>query len=272
MLKWLRRRIASPKPFQTGSLEPPIAHPQIRINELARELDVKARTILECLPRLGVGERKTHSSSIDVAVAEKVREHFLGMEGAQAEAVQEAAVAHIAKEAAAKASAPGPHAVGAISPAPASPPSVPSISVAAGPTPPAAAGSSAAISPAVLTPPAGDKSYKPRKTSQANRIKQIRNEFRHFLPNLEFHDDALERYDSLEEHERTLAAEQLKQLDSRNDTDQHMVPQTKPKLFQRQAGRNLRIYFRKADSANRYFVRLIGTKNTQNSDYRKMRS
>src|SRR5208283_2018918 len=46
---------------------------KIRINELARELEVKAHEILERLPELGVQEKKTHSSSIDEDVAIKLR-------------------------------------------------------------------------------------------------------------------------------------------------------------------------------------------------------
>src|SRR6516162_10265545 len=46
---------------------------KIRINELARELEVKAHEILERLPELGVAEKKTHSSSIDEDVAIKLR-------------------------------------------------------------------------------------------------------------------------------------------------------------------------------------------------------
>jgi translation initiation factor IF-2 len=46
---------------------------KIRINELARELEVKAHEILERLPELGVSEKKTHSSSIDEDVAVKLR-------------------------------------------------------------------------------------------------------------------------------------------------------------------------------------------------------
>jgi translation initiation factor IF-2 len=46
---------------------------KIRINELARELEVKAHEILERLPELGVTEKKTHSSSIDEDVAVKLR-------------------------------------------------------------------------------------------------------------------------------------------------------------------------------------------------------
>src|ERR1039457_7288297 len=46
---------------------------KIRINELARELEVKAHEILDRLPELGVVEKKTHSSSIDEDVGIKLR-------------------------------------------------------------------------------------------------------------------------------------------------------------------------------------------------------
>ena len=49
---------------------------KIRINELARELEVKAHEILERLPELGVQEKKTHSSSIDEDVAIKLRRYY----------------------------------------------------------------------------------------------------------------------------------------------------------------------------------------------------
>ena len=46
---------------------------KIRINELARELEVKPGVILDLLPELGVHEKKTHSSSIDEEVALELR-------------------------------------------------------------------------------------------------------------------------------------------------------------------------------------------------------
>src|SRR5690349_14989135 len=49
---------------------------KIRINELARELEVKAHEILDKLPELGVQDKKTHSSSIDDDVADKLRVAF----------------------------------------------------------------------------------------------------------------------------------------------------------------------------------------------------
>jgi len=51
---------------------------KIRINELARDLEIKANLILDLLPELGVTEKKTHSSSIDEDVAEEIRLRILG--------------------------------------------------------------------------------------------------------------------------------------------------------------------------------------------------
>ncbi len=46
---------------------------KIRINELARELEVKPTVILDLLPELGVQDKKTHSSSLDDDVALAIR-------------------------------------------------------------------------------------------------------------------------------------------------------------------------------------------------------
>ena len=72
---------------------------QIRINELARELEVKAKVILDYLPEVGVREKKTHSSSIDVDAAEKVRAHFRAQQAAEEEAARREAEAKAAEEA-----------------------------------------------------------------------------------------------------------------------------------------------------------------------------
>ena len=53
---------------------------KIRINELARDLEIKAHTLIEKLPDFGVTEKKTHSSSVDEDVAEKLRLFFVGGE------------------------------------------------------------------------------------------------------------------------------------------------------------------------------------------------
>jgi translation initiation factor IF-2 len=49
---------------------------KVRINDLARELEVKSRQILDVLNELGMGAGKTHSSSIEESEAVKVRAHF----------------------------------------------------------------------------------------------------------------------------------------------------------------------------------------------------
>ena len=47
---------------------------KIRINELARELEVKAGAILEILPQVGIEGKKTHSSSVDAKTAGAIRD------------------------------------------------------------------------------------------------------------------------------------------------------------------------------------------------------
>jgi translation initiation factor IF-2 len=70
---------------------------QVRINELARELEIKAKVLIEYLPEIGVTEKKTHSSSIDNSHAELARKHFLGLAAQEAAAEAEKAKAATAK-------------------------------------------------------------------------------------------------------------------------------------------------------------------------------
>ena len=51
---------------------------KVRVNDLARELEVKSKAVLDYLPEIGVTEKKTHSSSLEPDEAEKVRQHFQG--------------------------------------------------------------------------------------------------------------------------------------------------------------------------------------------------
>jgi translation initiation factor IF-2 len=59
---------------------------KVRINDLARELEVKSKAILDALPLVGVTEKKTHSSSLEEHEAEKVRVHIRGASDAPATA------------------------------------------------------------------------------------------------------------------------------------------------------------------------------------------
>ncbi len=49
---------------------------KIRINDLARELEVKSKSVLDYLHEIGHTDKKSHSSAIEGEVVDRVREHF----------------------------------------------------------------------------------------------------------------------------------------------------------------------------------------------------
>ncbi len=120
---------------------------QVRINELARELEVKAKAIIDLLPGFGVTEKKTHSSSIPADVAVKVRATIQGQAQAEADAEVKAKADKDAKDAAAKAALRKPVAP----PAAAAPPPA---QVAAKPAAPVASAAPAAAAPPQPAAPA----------------------------------------------------------------------------------------------------------------------
>ncbi len=61
---------------------------KIRINELARELEVKSNVVLEYLLEIGIQEKRSHSSALEDDLADKIRAHFRA-DGAPAEKVAE---------------------------------------------------------------------------------------------------------------------------------------------------------------------------------------
>ncbi|MGA3327884.1 MAG: translation initiation factor IF-2 N-terminal domain-containing protein, partial [Terriglobia bacterium] len=70
---------------------------KIRINELARELEVKSNVVIEYLAELGIPDKKSHSSALDDDQADKVRAHFRdgGEAATETDAVEDAAVAPV---------------------------------------------------------------------------------------------------------------------------------------------------------------------------------
>ena len=66
---------------------------KIRINELARELEVKPSVILELLPELGVKDKKTHSSSLDDEVVLNLRRRVTGTGAPDEDEKQEPVIA-----------------------------------------------------------------------------------------------------------------------------------------------------------------------------------
>ncbi|HEV7968696.1 MAG TPA: translation initiation factor IF-2 [Candidatus Acidoferrales bacterium] len=145
---------------------------QIRINELARELEVKAKAIIDYLPDAGVTEKKTHSSSIDVEAAVRVREHFRAVAEAEAQAEQKAVADKAAKDAAARAARTKPAVVAPPAPPPAIPPPpapvVPEPSRAAA-APAASAAEAKEVKPVV--PPAPAAIPKPAAVAPAEPAK-----------------------------------------------------------------------------------------------------
>src|SRR5882762_1913905 len=132
---------------------------QGRINELARELEVKAKAIIDLLPGYGVTEKKTHSSSIPADVAEKVRKNLQGAAEAEAQVEATAKAEKEAKDAAAKAARMRPAAPtvappqASVAPAAAKPsaPAVPAAPVAK-PTAPEAPAAAAPVAPRAPAP------------------------------------------------------------------------------------------------------------------------
>jgi translation initiation factor IF-2 len=117
---------------------------QVRINELARELEVKAKAIIDLLPGFGVTEKKTHSSSIPADVAVKVRAAIQGQAQAEADAEARVKAEKEAKEVAARAALRKP----------AAPPAPPPVPVAPKPAAPVAAAPAAApVKPAAVPAP-----------------------------------------------------------------------------------------------------------------------
>ena len=70
---------------------------KIRINDLARELEVKSKFILEYLPKINFLEKKSHSSSLEDEIADKVRAHFLALQEKEEVAEATARAAKTAK-------------------------------------------------------------------------------------------------------------------------------------------------------------------------------
>ena len=143
---------------------------QIRINELARELEIKAKMLIEYLPEIGVAEKKTHSSSLDHDQAEKVRRHFRAQEdaeAAEAEKQKAAAVAKtrpVAKPAVGAPPAPRPAqpaVLSAVQPAAAKPSAPAAVPAQRLPVRPAAAPPAGAVRPAATAPSAAPAAPRP---------------------------------------------------------------------------------------------------------------
>jgi uncharacterized protein YaaW (UPF0174 family) len=113
-----------------------------------------------------------------------------------------------------------------------------------------------------------------RKSDQKNEqlIETKRKEYKHLLRNLEFTDIALERLCVLSKDESVPVWSELGLLNDGMLDDKHHVPGTRPKIFQRDAGRGGRIYFRRKEGPKAAHIELIGTKKSEDADYRRLQN
>src|SRR5947207_14151790 len=58
---------------------------KVRIDDIAHELKVKSKSVLDFLPTIGITDKKSHSSSLEHDEADKVRKHFAKAAEAAAE-------------------------------------------------------------------------------------------------------------------------------------------------------------------------------------------
>ncbi|HMD99363.1 MAG TPA: translation initiation factor IF-2 [Terriglobia bacterium] len=125
---------------------------KIRINDLARELEVKSKAIIDCLAGLGIEDKKSHSSALDDDQADKVRACIRAQAGQETVTEAPVAPAQVQAPAPAQAQTGAPSATAPSAPvpevihphAPAAPaashaPAHPAPQVAVHPTAPAAA-------------------------------------------------------------------------------------------------------------------------------------
>ena len=154
---------------------------KVRINDLARELEVKSKAILDVLSTVGVTEKKTHSSSLEDHEAEKVRAYLRGSSEAPASSARSARplrgedeiktkidLSHISRPGDVlkaitqrkEAAAPPAHPVAA-PPVVAKPVAVPAPAKPTVPTAPVASPVTSAPRPTVVSPPAVEKTPAP---------------------------------------------------------------------------------------------------------------
>src|SRR5436305_2531410 len=48
----------------------------MRINELARELEIPSKQVIEALPKIGIADKKSHSSKVEPDEVDKIRRYF----------------------------------------------------------------------------------------------------------------------------------------------------------------------------------------------------
>jgi hypothetical protein len=114
------------------------------------------------------------------------------------------------------------------------------------------------------------KARKARQSSlQKPNIELMSRDYKRKMPNLVFTAEALKRLCEMSEEEKGSFEKQLGLMNLGNLDAKHEVPNTRPKLFQRDAGNDGRIYYRRENSSLT-LIQLVGNKQTQKADYRSL--
>jgi translation initiation factor IF-2 len=142
---------------------------KIRINELARQLEVKSREVIDKLHELGIAEKVTHSSSIDEDKADQLRRYYKGESHAPLPAARNGSGAGVEEAPAEEVQAhgePAPRAPKRVRVAPPEPPAPTETPVSA----PVVESKSESAAPAVPAPPPAGEA---EKTEDENKPRAI---------------------------------------------------------------------------------------------------
>jgi hypothetical protein len=106
------------------------------------------------------------------------------------------------------------------------------------------------------------------------RVKQKQKELKRYHPNLRFSDTAIERLLDYEAEQKLYFSflDQFELLNGGNIAAKHHVPDTSPRVFQKDCGGAGKVYYRKRDGQGGIFIELIGEKAWQEQDYKLLQS
>jgi hypothetical protein len=126
------------------------------------------------------------------------------------------------------------------------------------------------------TAPSSTQSDSSREKREARHLKQdvkrTRGQFRYTLHTLEFNDSALEYYCSLSSQDQLPYLSELSRMNRGYLDCKRSISGTNPKVFELEAGKAGRIYYRRHEGATAVLIEQMGSKHTQDSDCADLRN
>jgi hypothetical protein len=102
------------------------------------------------------------------------------------------------------------------------------------------------------------------------QVDDLRSDYGKYFPNLRFSSPALTWILDCDKEVRRVLEGKFSVMNQERLDGKHEVPGSNPLVWQHDAGRGLRVYFRQ-EHENRTTVLMLGTKGTQDSDYSKLK-